>query len=436
MFTPTIIQECLFDRVKFRQTVNPDYPQLNDNLIEPNESGLYFEDAHALITIENIDSCAKNYAIFNFPVWDIATEYNTGDRVRFAGDNQVYQSLVDNNLGNQPDTNPAEWELVNLISLYLEGKVKDSISEIVSKMFTMKKLNRETKAIFQNTRLFDWTRSLKDKVIKKSRFVGFEIVPRRDVNLSVVIQKIGTDFDTVNPDLNIYIFHSSQFDPLFVIPVNHNKANSHVWTKVNTTLNYMNDNYDAGGSFYIGYYEDELEGQAIEKTNIDFAVGPRGCCQGTTTRLWNLWTKYLSVTPIVVDASNLNGKNLWDVDKTGQIWCTNFGLNLELSVKCDMSDLICNQADLFDFIIQKHTALKLIGELAYNTRQNFVSKKVQQEIEDINKNPEFTTALKDNNVLGLSMEVNQLLEGLDIDLSQLHTVCLPCKKKGSRYKAA
>lgn len=54
--------------------------------------------------------------------WDIGTTYNTEDRVAY--EDNVYQSLVDSNTGNQPDTSPTEWAFVSVTNPY---KMFDSV---------------------------------------------------------------------------------------------------------------------------------------------------------------------------------------------------------------------------------------------------------------------------------------------------------------------
>jgi hypothetical protein len=47
----------------------------------------------------------------SFPAYDSAKSYTTGDFVTFSGVN--YESLTDQNVGNQPDTHPANWAAVS-----------------------------------------------------------------------------------------------------------------------------------------------------------------------------------------------------------------------------------------------------------------------------------------------------------------------------------
>jgi hypothetical protein len=177
----------------------------------------------------------------------------------------------------------------------------------------------------------------------------------------------------------------------------------------------------------VGYYEDDLIGQAIEKTDIDFRIGPKRCCNKYSYDLFATWTRYLSVIPFSVSSENLNGTQLWDVDKTNPQYYTNFGINLELSVKCDLTDFICNQATTFAEAIQKHLALELIKEMAYGTRNNYIAAKIQQMTEDIKLSAHFAIQNKDNNTAGLALEVERLIKAVDIDMSHLHSVCMPCR---------
>ena len=67
--------------------------------------------------------------------WDSATSFSEGDLVYYSGDTNYYISKVNNNLNNQPDTSPTQWEynsggLLNYsatdfeIRLYVENEVK------------------------------------------------------------------------------------------------------------------------------------------------------------------------------------------------------------------------------------------------------------------------------------------------------------------------
>ena len=153
--------------------------------------------------------------------------------------------------------------------------------------------------------------------------------------------------------------------------------------------------------------------------------------------MWNTWSQYLSVTPFSVSSQNLNGTNLWDVDDNNQDWCTNFGLNLELTVKCDLTSVICNQATIFAEAYQKHVSLKLIERMAYTTRNNYIAAKNEEAIQTVKLDSHFAIQNKDNNTDGLALEVKKLIKGIDIDLSNLNTVCMPCRQsKGIKKSTA
>src|SRR5688572_16034355 len=128
MYREKDLQDGLFGLVGFRQTDNPAYPQLANYLLQ-SSSGLYFEDEHPLIHIENIDQALKNYARYNFPAYSAGTEYAQFDRVK-TGDGKVWESLVNNNQGNTPDTSPGSWKEISLLSQKLEALVRAAINKI------------------------------------------------------------------------------------------------------------------------------------------------------------------------------------------------------------------------------------------------------------------------------------------------------------------
>ena len=52
----------------------------------------------------------------DYPAWDSATTYNTGDIVIY--DNKIYKSLEDSNANNQPDISPLAWGFVSWTNPY------------------------------------------------------------------------------------------------------------------------------------------------------------------------------------------------------------------------------------------------------------------------------------------------------------------------------
>jgi hypothetical protein len=128
--------------------------------------------------------------------------------------------------------------------------------------------------------------------------------------------------------------------------------------------------------------------------------------------------------PFSVASVNLPAKGtMWDVTLNQYDYDTNFGLNMQLTVKCDISDFICRQKALFTELIQVGVAVEIIDQIRYSKRLNY--------IESINQNyviRELEGDQATHNV-GLFKQKDRLVKAINFDLSDMDTPCMPCKNK-------
>jgi len=440
MYREADFQACMAGLVGWRQNTNPDYATLPTSLTN-SSTGLYFQDEHPLISIQNIDQCDFNYDQFNYPAYVGATVYPVAvgpqSWVRFT-DNKVYASLQAGNVGHAPDVSPAFWELVDQTAQKIAQITSAAASKLLTRVFTDKKLNEVTKSIFENIQLFDGAGSLLNKEIPQDRFCGFEIFLKDNRDLITVIKKLGTQFTTTNPDFVLYIFHSSQSEPLQKIPLALAKAISFEWTSLpSTILKYLSYDYGVGGSFYIGYYEEDMaDGCMAINKGYDFATIPycRSC--NNDFRYWSSWSEYLRIQPFTVGASDIVGikpsdlagnPTLWDIHTNQYQYTKNFGLNLDLTVKCDVTDFLCRETYLFTDCLMKQVAMDVLNLIAFNFRNNTAAKQTKDLAMYALNN-------KDNNTPGVSSKFEKAIKALSFDISDMNDACLPCDQKyGSNW---
>lgn len=418
------IQNCLYGIAGFRQNVNPNYGKLDSDLTT-SLSGLWY-DQHPLVTIENISAIAPNFKYYNYPAYAAGTTYAIGDRI--VDSNLVYESLVNNNTGNTPASSASQWKKIDLISEYLRNLVNDSSAKLINELFLRKKLSKITKTIFDPIRLYEGTGTLYDKIIKKGRFVGIALRLKRHLGLSVVIEKLGTQFDTANPDFQLYIYHTSLSDPVKTTPLNLTKDINFTWSLLTDhVLPYESNDQESGGMFFIGYYEDDLVGQAINK-NVDLSQAPCSTCDnGFGLERYNLRTEYLDACPFEVATGNLpEDRTMWDVNQTSFRYDTNFGLNMMLTVKCDVTDFICQQKLVVAPALCKQVIADIVYEIAYNTRNNNIS-------EQTKKLALFELNNRENGSTGLVKDVERAIAALDFDFSDMTSACLPCNQEAGIY---
>jgi hypothetical protein len=136
MYRESDLMSCLFGLAGWRQTVNPEYPQLSPDLTST-VSGLYYQDAHPLVSVENLDQALKNYDAFVYPAYAEHAAYAIGDRVRYAGDSKVYEALVVIADAPAAPALPSDWIEVNLFSQKIEAltgrRKQDRLGDVYAK---------------------------------------------------------------------------------------------------------------------------------------------------------------------------------------------------------------------------------------------------------------------------------------------------------------
>lgn len=440
MYREKDLQDCLMGLVGFRQNDNPDYPTLPPSLLI-SRSGLFVQDQHPLLCIENLDQSLKNYDSYNFPAYDALVSYGLQYRVRFS-DNKIYESLQATNVGNAPtDLNSTFWVEVGLLSQKLESVIKSAGGKVLADVFTQKKIDGATKSIFDNVQVFDGSGAVIDKEIKTGRFVGLAIHLMNQRDLTTIIQRLGTQFSMPNPAFKLYVYHSSMEDPIKVFELALVKSNSFEWSSLidagtNYILRALSDDHGPGGWFYIGYYEDDLVGQAINR-EYDFGLAPTcGSCS-QNLELYNQWSKYFTIVPFAVSYDDLigilpgdiGGPKLWDQNTTQLTYTKNYGLNFDLSVRCDVTDFICRESSIFTDALAKQITVDLLTAIAYSTRNNSISKEVKDmAMYELNNKPDYTP--------GAVKKLEKALAALSFDLTGLNGECLPCAdRKGPTWGA-
>jgi len=413
---------CLKPLLGWRESEDPCTDSLFElsTEIQSSESGLFYNDVHPLLTIENIGYVAPNFQqyIANTQPYNPTSTYAQEDRVNFNGD--LYESLVNGNTGNDPDVSPTEWEQVLLFSEWLDRGDEASILKFMHELINKKKIRKDTKSLLEDTKLYDGNGRLNDLITKQGRFVGLQVELKRHEGLEFLIRRIGLQATALQTDLTIYVYHSSQLDPVYTFDISTTKATSFDWVDIeaeNINLKYFDENYDAGGVWYIGYYEDDLNGQAIRKL-YDFSRTPCAKCNRYNYRAWNLYSRFLSIYPIAVDSGNLNGTQMWDIAKTKFVTTQNWGLNLSFSTYCDISDLFCDNKDRFVDALGKQRAVDLLKSMVHGTRNNNLSEEL--------KSMAFSALNGEDNIQSLEKQLQDAIDAIDFDFSDLNSPCIPC----------
>ena len=420
------IQDKMLHLVGWKQSYDLSDIMLSSNLTQT-ESGMYFQQIHPLLTLDNLRSIAPDFQNFNWQVHDTNKTYKSGEVVRV--DDSLYKALQD--VPAETDILDSEyWTETNPFSEWLEEKTKASIVKLVNKFINMKLADKATKSLIENKILFDGTGRLTNKIENRNRLVGFEIDTVRSKGVTVKIDKIGLQM-TEPGSYTLYIFHSSNPEPIYTLTFEKTKANSLEWFKPkdDILLPYESANTDAGGSWYLVYKQSELpeNAQAIYKDR-DWSTGPCKACSRSEFLAYQAWSKYIEIHPFYISEDEE-----FDPEIMNFTYDKNYGINLEVSAYCDLTDFIIKQRAMFQDVLAKQVAIDFLREFAYNPNVRTNRHSINASKLDI-----LTELDGDANSMrqsGLSYELDIALKALSISTQGLDRVCLPCVNNGIKYRS-
>lgn len=390
-------------------------------------------------------SSPKVDSFFNDGKWHISSidyvvpgttqEYNIG----FSGRNPIMiDSICIRDITYEDSAIHTEdyWEEIDLFSEWLENKTKASIQKAIARYCNEKTIEGTNKPLCENRTLFDGTGRLVDTVKNKKNLVGFEIVPVRAKGVTTKINKICLQF-TKAGEYTLYLMHSSMDEPIKTIKLTKVRDNSSEWFTVDDLyLPYQSEDNDAGGSWYLCYFQSELpEGSQAIRKNKDWSKEPCGSCSRRELLAWMAWSKYLEIHPFFINEELIDvdsNLHLWNVENNQYTYDNNYGLNLEVTVSCDITDFIVEQRMMFQDVIAKQVAVDMLREFAYNsnvrTNRHSINASRLDILYEIDGD---SSSMKKS---GLSYQLDMAFKAIKLSTSGIDRVCLPCKNNGIKYR--
>lgn len=382
MFNIIQIQSCFEKLVGFKPAKDPSYPTVIPELKSP-ITGMFVK--HQLCTIENLYNACPEFAGFATNDSDLNLKFNN----------------------------------------YLKEIYADSCTALVAKLIEMKKIKDSAKGLLEDQSLYSGFGFVGEKIIKHSRLVGFRIDTSKRNNMMAIINKIGFQVDTAQT-VKFYLYHSSQVEAIATLDVVVSRANSFAWQDAANSLllSYMQGNQNSDGTFYLAYYEDDVQGQVI-KMDKSLQKPPCLSCSKTDTDYFNAWSKYIGVHAFYVETPYLDlaDRTMFDESKVNLVSNTNFGINLNITTACDLTNFFCSNKRAFTNALARQIELDMINIIGYTTRTNAIADKTKGiAMADLDANQKSSF---------LNAEYLPALEALSIDFSGFDANCLPCQRSQS-----
>ncbi len=312
--------------------------------------------------------------------------------------------------------------------VYIENVLESETIKIMDRFVNRSKSNYYSKELLSNQSIVSGVQQFNKKVQQNARFVGYWIRPHSSNNLKIQLNELGFQADALQENLRVYLYITSQLEPLKTVTFNINKTSSLVWQSVaDWILNYEAENIGTGQNYLVGYYEkdpnnaqpEQLQGQALYM-NFDC-----GGCPGSPKLLYD---KYMGIYPVEIPNQYLNWSgseyNIPLVDDVANfVTSQTYGLLAKVNITCDISNVLCGNIQMFSEALQYGVAARILMDAYASNRINPITDSKREQAAKFGVTYErklegYTT--QDN------IKVKGLLDTLTVDFSQLDRYCLPC----------
>jgi hypothetical protein len=393
----------------------PGLPQWADELLEC-RSGLYINSLE-LINPENLTAAMKKMAVTQYPEWE-AKVYRRNAVVR------VGTVLFTTDATTQATDNPvagAPWRPTNPLSIKLRYVMDAAVAEVANALANANKL-AGAKTVVEDTKLYVGAGNINSRIVKTSRFVGFEIVVKQVRDLAIRLRSVGIQVDTPNPDLAIYVYHTSSSTPIKVLKPGFAGSGTFAWAAVaDALLTLESEAYAPGGSFLVGYYEDDVVGQMIAREtgwpNYDLPaaniLGYLNCgkCNPDNYNAVKAWSQYVEIHPFTVPFAELNeARELWNMERVQYNYNSNYGLNLDVAVECDVTQFLKNNEQLLADALHKVATVRVLEIFTSSIEDNPLAEQARQAAA-------YNLENRDNYTPGLIKKMDAALKGLSLELA-------------------
>lgn len=356
------IKQAFFGMVSIGQT-SSELDKIDSDLIQ-NTNGVILSDIHPFFTHENIFNSANGLDQYTSKVsdvraFDVATNYNTDDI--FSSSSKIYRVLKP--CIGQSVPNTTYYAETNLYSHYLRRKLNYIYMESVRSVLDAKVgYSAQGKAVVSNILLYDG-RGLTNTVDKRGRFVGYKVVVLRP-NMKFNLHRVAIQL-TEAQELDIYVFQANNPTPLSVQTIDYQDPYKMVEFPI-TPIQFGSEL--TTNEYIIGYYEGDLVGKAI-KRDIDLVNPTLGCCNNVSYSYFQKYSKFVDIKPFYVEEENfVEGELSWQRQDEIVINGNNFGLNMNFTVNCDLTDLIIQQKTLFVPVVQQMAVVAFLKDIINSTR--------------------------------------------------------------------
>jgi len=447
MYRSKTVEDALLHVVGWEQDIDPTL-QVAGGLTQ-STSGLTFQAAHPMCTLGMVNALVPTEWDRNIAAWSATDTVRKGELRKHGG---YYWKAKKESVGQEPpsadfngdfneDYGNQWWRATTLLSEKAEQLTRRGVQNAVQRWMTTKQVNKESRTLLEHRAAFDGAGRFQNVVANQDKIVGIEIVPVRGLGVTAKIDKVGLQFDGPG-QVTLYVFHSGQSAPVYEHTCGYDRSNgTFKWFEPSDWYLPYSGDWGVGGSWYLVYVQRDLiaEQGVMEaiKVDRDWSREP-SClsCNAGNIQAWRELSQYVQMSPFQTStpaAWDHTDPQLWDVADNVYTCCNNYGLNVMISVACDVTDIIIKNKSQFASVIQKEVAYQVLR--AADMNPDVVVSRFQSNLSHSDVRYELDGSAATNKK-GMGIELDRAYAALEVETQGMDRICLGCNNRGVRYRTA
>jgi hypothetical protein len=299
------------------------------------------------------------------------------------------------------------------LSDYVSDTIRKAQQDTAQEFVSQHKELTRSRTLLDNVNPVKGVNLFTNQITKSGRFVGILIEPRKSDSIVAVLKYIGVQFNTLNTSLVLYLYETSQNTAIATLTLSaHTKILSLEWIESTMKARYRSNTGGTGQRFMLGYYENDLSGNAVSTS-----IARCSSCDGGDNSWIEKYQSQVYVTGFSVPSSGLNGTALPNPDLIGEGDET-FGLHLRMYTTCEITDVMCDNKNMFAQPISKKTAMKFYLDMANNS--------------NLSREADMVRDRAMTNYAVAKEEYDKLMKAMRIDFTNIDQYCLPCSQRDLR----
>ncbi len=264
------------------------------------------------------------------------------------------------------------------LSEYLAETIDSSITEMLNDITEEKKIQMVGKEVLANDVIWGNGGWIDNTIINESRFVGVRFLPNLSIGLKAQINRLALQMTNAQTDLTIYLYHSNKRQPIATYLYTTTVGGQFNWKEVNWQLK-ADDEDLSGGEFFVGYYQDDISGNAIKYEKLNWNTGMCKVCNGVNKEdTYSGLTSYVRMRSFYVPNASLDpSRDMFNPEAAINSDENNWGFNFNISALCDLTNFWCDNRRSLKVLLELKVVYKILRDIQFSKEINYVEERIK-----------------------------------------------------------